>query len=253
MNTWVTSLAVSLLSLAGETLPLPAPAITTEHAARLYRIEIYNTYRHDRAEYDRRLAAGAALWKSFDTAGQPNEQRDEVLQWFVDARAASQRRAALPTAPALTVEKPIVAVPATTEYPVTSGRENTPPVDALPPDVATTLVIQLPPSAETTEPARGTVVKQATTTVRSPDPEVEGTTGPIIIELPTGKKIDAATETPEITAPKPAAKTKKEAKPTSAQEPIATEDPFAVKNLFEPATSPTPASEAATETDPFAP
>jgi hypothetical protein len=257
MNTWVTSLAIGLFSLAGETLPPPTPAITSEHAARLYRIEIYNTYRLNRAEYDRRLAVGEAVWKTFDRAGRPNEQRDEVVAWFIAAREATQRRAALPEAPELSVSAPaVVATPSLEEHLVTSGREESPLVEAVSQDVATKLEIQLPPSAEATEPAQGTVAKQVTATVRSPDPEVEGTTAPIIIELPTGKRVDAAVEAPELPAAKPAAPpAKKEAAApaTGKQDKVPTEDPFAVQNLFEPATTPTPATEAATDVDPFAP
>ncbi len=258
MSTCVAGLVVCLVSLAGEALPAPAPTLTTEHAARLYRIETYNTLRHDRAEYERRIAAGEQVWKTFNDAGQPNAQRDEVLQWFVAARTAVQQKQALPALPQLeaiaTKNAPEKAI--TTEIPViTSGREESPLVEAIPDGVATSLEIQLPASAEATEPAQAKFTKQVTTTVRSPDPNVEGTTAPIIVELPTGKRVDVAVETPELPSPVSAKPAKTETAPevSPAKKPVESEDPFAVKNLFEPAAVPAPATEAATDTDPFAP
>lgn len=258
MPTCVASVVLSLLSFAGEALPAPAPAITTEHAARLYRIETYNHLRHNRAEYDQRIAAGEQVWKSFHDAGQPNLQRDEVLAWFLAARTAVQSQQPIPSAPQLeaVAKQPAQQPDVTKEIPVlTSGREESPLVEAIPDGVATSLVIQLPASAEATEPADAKFIKQVTTTVTSPDPNVAGTTEPIIVELPTGKRVDVAVETPEIPSPVHAqrAKTESAAELPATKKTVEAEDPFAVKNLFEPATTPVPATKAATETDPFAP
>lgn len=256
MNLWLASAVAMAVSWAGESLPAPAAAITTEQAARLYRIEIYNTYRLDRSEHDRRLALGQQVWQRYRDAGEPNAARDEVVQWFVAAREASRARQPLPEAPQLGAAVARKAQPADNqEYPITSGREETTLTDPLPPGAATSLSIELPPTAVATEPASKTPAKQTTFSVRVLDPEVEGTTDPIIVDLPTGKRVDVSVETPELATPETASAPKKESAtaPTATAVEVPAEDPFAVQNLFEPATTAAPATEAATDVDPFAP
>jgi hypothetical protein len=256
MNVCVATLAVALLSYAGETVSVSTPAITAEHAARLYRIEVYNQFRHDRAEYDRRIAQSAQVWTSFDDAGQPAQQRDAVVAWFVAAREAAHRNA-LPPALNLVSDavQPVVTAPMLEEHPVTtSGRERNVVPDNAPADAVTMLEVELPPSAVQTQTKRVAAPFIKQTTVRTLDPEIEGTTAPVIIELPADKRVidtSAPIEATTLPAPKPKADARPKA--PARPEPIAVEDPYAVKALFEPAVSPAETTQAATDADPFAP
>jgi hypothetical protein len=256
MNVCVATLAVALFSYGGETVSAPTPAITAEHAARLYRIEVYNQFRHDRAEYNRRFAQSARVWKSFDEAGQPAQQRDAVVAWFVAAREAAHRNA-LPPALNLVSDNvpPVVIAPLLEEHPVTtSAREQPVLPDNAPADAVTTLEVQLPPSAVQTQTKRVAAPFIKQTTVRTLDPEIEGTTAPVIIELPADRRaIDTSAPIVAPTATKSKPKADAKPKAPTRPEPIAVEDPYAVKALFEPAVSPAETTEAATDADPFAP
>lgn len=64
--------------------------IDVERAARDYRIQIYETFRLDRPEYDLRREAGDRLLEDFRAAGSPADKRQDVLDWFVDAAVLSR-------------------------------------------------------------------------------------------------------------------------------------------------------------------
>ena len=82
----MTAILLSLSLLCwNEPLPSPAPSISAEHAARLYRVAIYNTYRLDRAEYERRREIGDRLWASVQDGALA---RAEAIAWFLAAREA---------------------------------------------------------------------------------------------------------------------------------------------------------------------
>lgn len=264
MSTWVVSLAASVLSLSGAGQPASETAdLSAEHAARLYRIEVYNTFRNDRSEYDHRRALGDQVWSAYETAGQPQHHRSTVTQWFIAAREASTpaQIGALPELPDLTRPDQVTSTTAEETHPVaTSALPERLPMNPIPSDVVTTLDIQLPPGAEPVG-ATGffsTLVKSVFEAAHgSPEKPAPSAT----VELPrTNKEAPApTTETkiehvpaakPEAAVPAPAPE--KEA-PQPVVEPAPAVDSFDVKDLFEPATVPAETTEAATDADPFAP
>lgn len=86
-----------------EKLPPPPTAaeLRLERAARDFRIQTYETFRKDRAEYDRRQAAGADLERAWKEAGSNPDDRDTLVDWFEQATAGSRADAIaeLPASP----------------------------------------------------------------------------------------------------------------------------------------------------------
>ncbi|HJS08061.1 MAG TPA: hypothetical protein VJ809_10395 [Pirellulales bacterium] len=81
-------------ALAFNTAPAEAannrePA-SLEAAARRYRVQVYETYRLDRAEFDRRRAAGDAVQARWREAGGRKEDLSAVLEWLRHATYLSQ-------------------------------------------------------------------------------------------------------------------------------------------------------------------
>jgi hypothetical protein len=271
MSTWVVSLVVSVLSFLGAGHPASETAeMSAEHAARLYRIEVYNTFRTDRNEYDYRRAVGDQVWAAFEAAGQPPHHRATVTQWFIAAREASapSRIGELPAVPDFSRPDQVTGSPLEETYPVATSalpqRFQPSPVQG---DVVTTLKIDLPPGAEPVGP-RGffsTLVKSVFEAAHG-SPGIDESTPPVIVELPrTDKEVAApATEIKVAPAPesKPEATRPEPTKPTPAPkaepampvaEPAAAADTFDVSELFEPATTPAETTKSATDADPFAP
>lgn len=264
MSTWVVSLAAGVLSLLGTGQPAAETAeLSAEHAARLYRIEVYNTFRNDRSEYDHRRALGDQVWAAFDAAGQPQHHRSTVTQWYIAAREASTapQIGALPTIPDLTRPDQVTSTTAEDTHPVaTSVLPERVPMSPIPSDVVTTLDIQLPPGAEPvgTSGFFSTLVKSVFEAAHG---SPEKPSPPTTVELPRAVKEAPApiTETkiepapavkPESAEPAPAPKTEA---PQPVAQPTPAADSFDVKDLFEPATVPAETTEAATDADPFAP
>ena len=79
-----------------------------ERAARDFRIRTYEQYRLDRATYDARIEAGRQMVEQWLAAGEPVDNREEVVRWFNDAGHA-QTVQSLPSLPYLP-EKEIVSV-----------------------------------------------------------------------------------------------------------------------------------------------
>ena len=264
MSTWVVSLAVSVLSLLGAGQPASETTeLSAEQAARLYRIEVYNTFRNDRNEYDQRRALGNQVWAAYETAGQPQHHRSTVTQWFIAAREVStpSQIGVLPALPDLTRPDQVTSNFAAETHPVaTSARPERVPMSPVPSDVVTTLDIQLPPGAEPVGASGffSTMVKSVFEAAHgSPETPAQPTT----LELPRAIKeapapvIETTIESapaakPEAVVPAPAPMTEV---PTPVVKPEVVADPFDVKDLFEPATTPAETTEAATSADPFAP
>jgi hypothetical protein len=255
-------MGISILGLVACALVSAEPApVSVDQAARLYRLEIYQTFRTDRREYEARRETGDKILTAFRKLESPDAQREEVLQWFSTARDASlagQVRT-LPQLPAF-IDGQVATLPQPKTHPVTTSEKlklETEDLDNTPKDVATSLTIELPPDAVNTLPTNGllgTLIKQALPTIAAPAaPPADATTQPVVVQLPAEKKETnlPAPKQPELAPPaKPAAKP---AAPLKPKTPTTTdEDPFAVKNLFEPATTPVSAP-AATSADPFAP
>jgi len=73
-----------------------------ERAARNYRIQVYNSFRTDRPEYDRRQVEGQNLLRSWKRAGRGTVYSKQVIQWFEQGEQVSQAEqiASLPASPA---------------------------------------------------------------------------------------------------------------------------------------------------------
>ena len=71
-----------------------------ERAAREYRIEVYNSFRSNRPQYDRQLLVGQRTLDAWKTGGRQENEAVELLQWYeqaiLAARAGSDR---LPQSP----------------------------------------------------------------------------------------------------------------------------------------------------------
>jgi hypothetical protein len=78
-----------------------------ERAARDYRIQIYETFHKDRAEYDRRQAEAARIQQAWTEAGSNEEEQPKLIRWLDQATACSQSDSigALPSGPEFTAAK----------------------------------------------------------------------------------------------------------------------------------------------------
>jgi len=280
MNTWVVHVAVCLVSWSGEPAST-AYEVTPDHAARLYRIQVYDTFRLQRDEFDRRRELGDQLLRAYEKSEQSEVERAAVVRWFAAAREASLPGATneLPPIP----ESLQAAVLAEQEsmmetVPVlTSGQERHLPMEATPTDAVTSMQITLRKGAGNTSraPFLSKLIKHAIkatigsdaeqTTKREPEQaaaatpvqsetEPEYETPELEIELPPGAQA-ATSASPVTTTPTSIAS------PDPANDPFATPaapattaDAFNVDELFEPATTPAPPRQPeATSADPFAP
>jgi hypothetical protein len=77
-----------------------------ERAARAYRIQVYDTFHLDRAEYDQRRAEWTRLEAAWQTAGKPNRDLPALLNWLAAATAQSQPESigSLPAPPVIAVD-----------------------------------------------------------------------------------------------------------------------------------------------------
>lgn len=84
-------------------LPVPSMVIESqlEDAQRNFRIKTYETFRKDRAEYDRRATAGQNALQAWIDAGSNPDDAPRLAKWFQKAEACSNSGtiAALPVAP----------------------------------------------------------------------------------------------------------------------------------------------------------
>ena len=112
-----------------------------EDAARDYRIRVYETFRLDRPEFDRRRAEWRQLEQSWEDSGKPDRDVPALLDWLAEATAQSQSDSIgdLPEAPEIVAEVKLPAVgqaakTVTAEKPNSSAADNAKPS----PDAATT-------------------------------------------------------------------------------------------------------------------
>ena len=76
---------------------LATPAEESLHnAARLYRIQVYDTFRLDRSEFNRRRADWIRLANSWEAAGKPNRDVPALLHWLEIATANSRPESIAP-------------------------------------------------------------------------------------------------------------------------------------------------------------
>jgi hypothetical protein len=90
--------------MAGITLAGNVPTqidYDVQRAARNYRIQVYNTFRLNRAEYDRRQATGWQLLDAWKNSGRNDARGQELIEWFSEATEASlvDNGRALPSVP----------------------------------------------------------------------------------------------------------------------------------------------------------
>jgi len=125
-------LMLTLSVLTGQTSGVAAQASSVteqqhnevRRSARDYRIEVYRTFRDDRAEFDRRREAGGEVLKAWFAAGRNPADSAAVVRWFEEAmqRTRSGFELPLPAPPTLagaTSESATFAAPGATTTPLT--------------------------------------------------------------------------------------------------------------------------------------
>jgi hypothetical protein len=125
--------AVMAAGLAVGAESASAGRASLEDAARDYRIEVYDTFRLDRPEFDRRRAEWRQLEQSWEAAGKSDRDVPTLLDWLAEATAQSQTDSIgpLPEAPKIVAEVKLpsvgrVAKPVTTEKPATTDAKPSP-------------------------------------------------------------------------------------------------------------------------------
>ena len=88
-------LIVSSMSVGDVKLATPAEE-SLQNAARLYRIQVYDTFRLDRSEFNRRRADWIRLANSWEAAGKPNRDVPALLHWLEIATASSRPESIAP-------------------------------------------------------------------------------------------------------------------------------------------------------------
>jgi hypothetical protein len=103
------------LKASAEKLPPPATVadLQLEKAARDYRIQTYETFRNDRAEYNRRQAEAVRIQAAWADAGSNREEQPKLIAWFEQATARSRTDSIgnLPEVPKFTAPKIAVVPP----------------------------------------------------------------------------------------------------------------------------------------------
>ena len=159
----------------GKLPPPPATAgdLRLEKAARDCRIQIYESFHNDRAEYDRRQAEAASIQKAWTDAGASDEEQPKLIDWLESAAARSRTDAIgeLPPVPRFAVvvqtkippQKSVEAVPAASVHeaaakiddllhvkPVdgAAAGPNTPALDGTPRQLKPSVISSLPKAFE---------------------------------------------------------------------------------------------------------
>jgi hypothetical protein len=266
MSTFAFGLTALLVALFGEGLPTPAVELTPEQAARLYRVEVYNTFRLDRMEFERRREIGEQLWTAFDKAGRPAAQRQAVIDWFTTAREGQP--ADLPPIPELPQGEQLIGDANTTHPVLTSAQEDKLEVDLPPIEAVQSLHVQLPHEAVQTGPSRffsslvKTTLRAAALTFDEADVVGEPQSAEEVSETPELELTIPRAPASETPAPIPTAKPAPLAPPSLAPSVPSSTSPsprptatsaidLDVEALFAPAQTPvTPPSPPVSE-DPF--
>jgi|GEM_PF-3445783 len=105
---------ITLIGAASASAHDESPEDSVERAARKYRIGVYERFRLDRAEYDRRRALGDRVMDAWRSAGSPRDQAPIVASWFAGAESSSHSsRQAVPPLPP-PIARPTAPSPAET-------------------------------------------------------------------------------------------------------------------------------------------
>lgn len=93
-----------LFSLIGGGTSVESEASQAEAEARRFRIHVYQAYRTERPEFDRRVEASRELMEAWELAGRPDAFAGAIIDWHQSARGIDDD-SALPALP-----KPMRAV-----------------------------------------------------------------------------------------------------------------------------------------------
>ena len=64
--------------------------VDVERVTRSFRIQVYNTFRNERDEYDQRREVGNTVFRSFLASSQEEQDRTRVIDWYRQAIVASE-------------------------------------------------------------------------------------------------------------------------------------------------------------------
>lgn len=93
------TLAATTASAASDGWVPPATEGPVEIAARSYRLQVYETFHADRAEFDGRLAKWSTLYAKWEQHGKPQRWETGLVHWLEDATARSKSDAIQPLPP----------------------------------------------------------------------------------------------------------------------------------------------------------
>ncbi len=177
---------------------LPPPALSlelqVEASARSFRIRTYQTFRNDRAEFNRRESAGFNAEQAWIDAGRNPDDAPRLTEWFRKAEDCSRTGsiAALPVAPKFIAFVPKKAADAKIAKSPAGGK----PDDRL----------QVKTAGSTTKPATGSAEqllnKPEAVSAKSLPPAVNSPVPPTIAS-PNASSGNASTNSASSTARKP--------------------------------------------------
>ncbi len=107
--------------------PRPLQESELNRAARLFRLQIYATYRNDRAEYDRRAEQAGRMLDNWRKRGSSQDEVATLIQWFRAATRASQQNTSMPVLIDRRQVAPDRASSPAASPPVESSRLTSPP------------------------------------------------------------------------------------------------------------------------------
>jgi len=179
-------------------------------AARYFRIQVYHSYHQHRGEYNRRRELGDKVVKDWKEAGQPESQREQVIQWFERARysvVAGGQTPAVPefkTSPDLLLDDaPAISGPVTPPAAPKPPAPKPPALPAVEPPAAAPPVLTPPAAGSVLGDLEPADLPDLTPSLAGPPPA-----------LPSLTPAASKEETPVD------AETAKTGKPTKATEPV---------------------------------
>jgi GAF domain-containing protein len=107
--------------------------MAVERLARTYRMQVYDVFRANRDEFDRRQGAWNEVEAAWQASGSRAEDQQRLIQWLASGVAAVQSGAAMPAVPRF---GETLAVPAPRVEPRPPVAKAKPPVPTTPPKVA---------------------------------------------------------------------------------------------------------------------
>ena len=90
---------------------------------RFFRIQVYNTFRQLRPEYDGRRQAGEAALTAWKQAGGQAHQAETLAQWYREAKAASKPGAVAALPPLPEFPKAVAVQPSAKPEPIVNRSE----------------------------------------------------------------------------------------------------------------------------------